>query len=173
MSARPSATQSIDSAARTIHAMATILRFAPALRRAIPKGSISRTATMASEDSNWLAPVGPPESGFIGRIDAGARGDVNEKWDSEQNAQGRPALPPRRQRSYARDAPVRDQGEDQKQPKRRSAAGNSTRAYPLQSRKSLPLECPESQENTPTPREADHTQSTGRHHFATGPRSAP
>src|ERR1035441_574078 len=55
----------------------------------------------------------------------------------------------------------------------RSAPGNNTRAYPLQSRKSLPLEFPESHDSTPTPSEADHTHNTGRHQFAVGPRSAP
>src|ERR1035437_9154212 len=53
------------------------------------------------------------------------------------------------------------------------ASGKKTRAVPDQSRKSLPLELPESQENVPATRAADQTQSTGRHHCAAGPRFAP
>jgi hypothetical protein len=34
-------------------------------RRVSPYGSISKIATIMSDDSSWLAPVGPPVSGLM------------------------------------------------------------------------------------------------------------
>src|ERR1700676_2075466 len=53
------------------------------------------------------------------------------------------------------------------------ASGKRTRAYPDQSRKSLPLDCPESHEMAPATSAPDHSQSTGRHQFDRAPLSAP
>src|ERR1039457_2023283 len=52
------------------------------------------------------------------------------------------------------------------------ASGKAMRAYPDQSRKSLPLEWPESQVSDAAKRAADQVQTTGRHHCARKPRSA-